>query len=357
MDTAQDGTCPAAGDLTDRLYGAWQAAITAGKLINRFEAAADDAEGRWVKGDAIAFGIKRAARKNIYYAQNLSQSREIEGAVEEKRIDELGFICQFNGYRALRPGGQLKPLGRQPAISPAPERCHFACQNPHHPLSLLVREPLLQVPLQHFTWRTYYNAAPIDPDGHFLWVPTSTEPDSTALSHFPQKLSLAFLEDAISLFKQFSHTLLFFNSLHSGASVNHIHFQALSYQQPLPVEDWPIEEGGDRTDYARLKNYPAQVMVFTQATSASIIFAWIDQFQQHNIPFNLMMVGSRVILIPRNIEHEIVSEFPGNGIATLGMCGKIITVNRTAYLNANKERIEKAFEKMILKSISFYLSN
>ncbi len=341
MDSADDAR-GSNDDLTDRLYGAWQQAIAAGKLINRFEAAADDAEGRWVKGDAIAFGIKREGNKNVYYAQNLSQAREIKGAVEEKQIDELGFICQFNGYRALRPGGQLKPLGRQPDISADPARCHFACQNRDSPLSLLRRKPLLQVPLQHFTWHAYYNAAPIDPDGHFLWVPAS----GSALTHFPQRLSLAFLEDALSLFRRFSRTLLFFNSLHSGASVNHIHFQALSYQQPLPVESWPVEKG-DRADYALLKGYPARLMVFTQETAAAAIFAWIDQFQQQGIPFNLMMVGSRIILIPRNIEHEIVSEFPGNAIAALGMCGKIITVDRTAYLKADRERIEKAFGKMV----------
>ena len=255
--------------------------------------------------------------------------------------------ASFNGYRALRPGGELKPIGQQPDISPDPERCRFSCQDSRDPLSLLARDPLLQLPLTHFTWRAYYNAAPIGPDGHFLWVPTDSETSAT-LSHFPQILSLKFLEDAFSLFDQLQHTLLFFNSLHSGASVNHIHFQAIDYKQPLPVEAWPLNKPEATSDYATLKDYPARVMVFDKEAIAQKVFAWIDWLQQRHIPFNLMFVGSRIILIPRRIEHEIVSEFPGNGIAALGMCGKIITVNRSAYVKASKETIESAFEKMVL---------
>ncbi len=330
-------------DMTDRLYKAWQQAVVDNQLINEFTAVADDTDGRWVKGDAIAFGIKRSGNQNIYYAQNLTQAREIQGAVEEKRIDGLNFICQFNGYRALRPGGQLKPTGQQPDISPKPEHCRFSCQDSRDPLSLLARDPLLQLPLTNFNWRAYYNAAPLDPDGHFLWIPTPL--GSPTLAHFPQILSLAFLEDALILFKQFRHTLLFFNSLHSGASVNHIHFQAIRYQQPLPVESWPLTE---QAGYATLTGYPARVMVFAIDTSAHKVFEWIDRLQQRGIPFNLMLVGSRIVLIPRNIEHEIVSEFPGNGIAALGMCGKIITVDRSAYLEASKATIESAFAKMSL---------
>ena len=332
-------------DLTVRLYAAWERAVANNQLINEFEAVADDADGRWVKGDAIAFGIKRRDDQNIYYAQNLTQSREIQGAVEEKHIDGLNFICQFNGYRALRPGGELKPSGRQPDISPAPECCRFSCQDSRDPLSLLARQPLLQRSLAHFTWKAYYNAAPIDPDGHFLWIPTASD-SSASLSHFPQRLSLEFLADAFSLFKQLQNTLLFFNSLHSGASVNHIHFQAINYRRPLPVEAWPLSTP-EASDYATLKDYPARVMVFDQGASAHQVFAWIDRLQQRCIPFNLMFVGTRIMLIPRRSEHEIVSEFPGNGIAALGMCGKIITVNRLAYVNASKETIESAFAKMV----------
>ncbi len=337
-----------AQNLTSQLYEAWNKAVVDGKLVNEFEAAADDAEGRWVAGDAIAFGVKCSATQNIYYAQNLSQSREIAGAVEEKQIGKRGFICQFNGYRALRPGGAPKPLGKQPDISSAPEHCRFSCQDSRDSLSLRVREPLLQTTLPHFTWSAYYNAAPIDPDGHFLWVPDAT------LTHYPQALSLEFLIDALSLYRQLDHTLLFFNSLHAGASVNHIHFQAMRYHQPLPVEHWPLSEV-EHERYALLKDYPARVMVFSQDSPPQVVFSWIDWLQQQQIPFNLMLIGdskassqaARILLIPRNIEHEIVAEFSGNGIAALGLCGKIVTVDRQAYLRADEQMIRQAFAKMV----------
>jgi len=338
-----------AQSLTQQLYSAWQQAVANNKLINQFIATTDDTEGRWLQGDAIAFGIKHHNGQNTYYARNLTQNRPIQGAVEEKQIDGLGFTCQFNGYRALRPGGQPKPVGRQADISPDPERCRFSCQNPRDPLSLLNRQPLLQRPLQHFVWRAYYNAAPIDPDGHFLWVPTDS---TTGLVHLPQRLSLKLLEDAFTLFQQLEHTLLFFNSLHSGASVNHIHFQAMNYAQPLPAELWPLAKRSpgrpDLPDYDLLEGYPANVMVFSVQSNPQTVFKWIDIMQQQEIPFNLMFLGDRLILIPRSADHEIVSEFPGNSIAALGMCGKIITVDRAGYLQANKEAIESAFAKMTL---------
>ncbi len=360
--------------LTRRLYAAWQQAVADNKLINQFVAVADDEEGRWLKGDAIAFGIKYHSGQNTYYARNLTQDRPIHGAVEEKRIEGLDFICQFNGYRALLPGGQLKPCGRQPDISPDPENCRFSCQNARDPLSLLNRDPLLELPLKHFNWKAYYNAAPIDPDGHFLWVPTDLPAagktsSGSGLKHFPQRLSLPLLEDAFKLSQQFRFTLLFFNSLHSGASVNHIHFQAITCKYPLPAQNWPLSPSPE--GYFVLKDYPAKAMVFDTASNPEEVYQWIDDMQQNEIPFNLMFLGDmflddmsesdmpegdrtarskkdRIILIPREIEHEIVSEFPGNGIAALGMCGKIITVNRAGYLNASKQTIEKALAKMTL---------
>lgn len=332
--------------LTRQLKEAWDKAVVNGQIINEFQASETDPEGQWVVGDRITFGIHQKNGINAYTAYNLTQSHEIQSAVEERAIEgigkEINFTCQFNGYRALRPGGGRKALGPQPDISPTASDCRFFCQDDTHPLSLLVRAPMLQLSLQHFTWNAYYNAAPIEPDGHFLWVPSL---QAESLTHIPQALSLPLLEDALSLFKQFPGTLLFFNSLHSGASVNHIHFQASIYKQPLPVENWPLQK---QKDHYLLNGYVAPLIVFEQPTSAGEIFAWIDRLQQRNIPFNLMLVEQRIVLVPRDIKHEIVLEFPGNGLAALGMCGRIITVDRNAYLRANKDNIESAFRKMVL---------
>ena len=98
-------------------------------------------------------------------------------------------------------------------------------------------------------------------------------------------------------------------------------------------------------------------MAFTTDTAPVELFRYIDQLQQQGTPFNLMFAGSRILLIPRNIDHEIVSEFPGNGIAALGICGKIITVDYQAYLAADRQRIESAFAKMTKQKNNFWLDN
>jgi diadenosine tetraphosphate (Ap4A) HIT family hydrolase len=332
-------------NLTKQLYQAWQQAIADNKLINDFRAVEDDPDGRWVKGDEIAFGIQRLGDQHVYYAQNHTQGLTIQSAVEEKTIDEIDFICQFNGYRALRPGGQWKALGRQPGIPANAEQCRFSCQDPTHSLSLLVRTPLIQVRLQHFDWLAFYNAAPIDPNGHFLWIPKPLGDPHGTLHHFPQYLTQELLEDALVLFRTFHQTIFFFNSLHAGASVNHIHFQALYHGSVLAAEKYTIKDFGS---YSLLDGHPAKVLAFSKATSCEKIFDWVHQFQKNSIPFNLMLLGDRIILIPRNIDHEIVSEFPGNGLAALGMSGKIVTIDPEAYANATRERIEKAFKKMAL---------
>lgn len=335
-------------NITEQLQSAWNQAVIEGKLINEFQADRDDTQRQWYKGDRIAFGIRQQDGRNRYYAHNLTQDREIQSAVEEREISMPGpgnnFTCQFNGYRALRPGGSQKPLGRQLDISPSPEDCRFACQDRTRPLSLLSRQPMLQETLAHFTWNAYYNAAPIEPDGHFLWVPTQS---IQALTHLTQVLTLSILEDAFALFKQLSESFLFFNSLHAGASVNHIHFQSIASDRLLPAETFPLTSSPD-TDYAVPEDYPAYLMVFEPDTSADKVFAHIDRLQTQGVPFNLMLTPRSTILAPRNIDFEVVSEFPGNGLAGLGMCGRLIVIDRNACFSADHLAIQSAFRKMSL---------
>lgn len=331
-------------DISAQLRLAWQQAVVGGELINEFQADRDDENGQWAKGDRITFGIQQANNRYGYTAHNLTQNCKIESAVEERAINGFSpgadFTCLYNGYRALRPGGARKALGRQPDISPIPADCRFACQDRAKPLSLLARSPLFQQSLAHFTWNAYYNVAPVEPNGHFLWVPTRSRRE---LTHLPQVLSLPILEDVFALFKQLSQSFLFFNALHSGASVNHIHFQSIESERPLPVETFPLIQ---KANYATPEDYPAYLMMFDPGSSTSTVFKYINQLQTQGIPFNLMMTPRFTILIPRNIDFEIVSEFPGNGLASLGMCGRIITIDRAAYLSANCASIESAFKKM-----------
>ncbi len=333
-------------DLTTNLYQAWQDSVLSDKIVNEFEASHTDSNGRWIKGERITYGIRSIDGRLTYYAQNLTQSKIIYDAVEEKQVGEEDFICQFNGYRTLRPRSRFDQLGRQQTLSNDPHQCRFYCQDRTKSLSLLVRKPLLQVKLKHFCWKAYYNATPIEKHGHFLWIPSHLHcPDD--LPHFPQFLSLEFVEDAILLFNQLANTLVFFNSLHAGASVNHIHFQAIYHRQSLLIEKAPVIS---YKGFDLLESYLAEAFVFPKDVQPHRIFSCIQKLQTQGIPFNLMLIGSRIILIPRNIEHEVVSEFPGQVLAALGMCGKIVTVDREVYLKVDMNKIKRAFQKMVIPS-------
>ncbi|MBT9316083.1 GDP-D-glucose phosphorylase 1 family protein [Leptothoe spongobia] len=330
-------------NLTSRLYAAWKEAVLDEKIVNLFEASKDDVAGHWSKGDQIVYGIRSIGEELTYYAQNLTRSHEIKGGTERKQLGDTGYICQFNSYRALRPGASNRPIGRQPDIPAAPEDCRFHCQDATHPISLLRREPLLTAKFNHANWHAYYNVAPLDQDGHFLWVPTGPHPN--LLPHSPQQLSFESLDDAIQIFNQLTQTILFFNTLHAGASVNHIHLQALYHRYPLPIESATVI---DYKGYRLLDNYPIQAIVFSTQTPATEIFACVDRLQRETIPFNLIMVKDHILVVVRNIDHEIVSEFPGDGFAALGMCGVITTVDRNAYDTVTVAMIESTFAKMVV---------
>ncbi len=330
---------------TKALYDAWQNAIASNKIVNNFQALHHDAENRWSKGDAICFGLKNSDQGLTYYADNITQSKPIVASDCEKVDLETGFICQFNGYRALRPGGARCSPGRQTDISPDIEQCRFYCQDIEKPLSLLSREKLIQVPLSNFSWNAYYNALPIEKQGHFLWIPVSHDPSAPAIPHLPQVITREILEDAITLFRSLSETILFFNSLHGGASVNHIHFQAVYHKDTLPIE---FAQTIHFNGYDLLSDYPAQGVIFKINDDAVFIYKIINELQNCDIPFNLIMLGKRIVVIPRNIEHEIVEEFPGGMLAAMEMSGKLITVDAIAYEQIDAKRIYQALSKATL---------
>lgn len=335
--------------LTTHLYESWHQAVANRLIMSEFEATFDDEshDSKWKQGDKIIYGITRMGKKLSYYAMNNTQGRVISGEVQEKLIDTgniANFICQFNSYRALRPGGRRRQLGRQTDISSAVDDCRFFCQNSSQSLSLLNREPLAQVSLKHFVWNAYHNVAPLEKEGHFLWIPIQKTQATDHIPHFPQSLSLEFLEDIVDLFQKLDETILFFNSLHAGASVNHIHFQSVYHQQTLPVEIAPTIS---KNSWNILDFYPFAGVIFPKDCDVNRLWQWVANFQENKIPFNLAMLGERIILVPRNPEHEIVSEFPGDSIATLGVCGKLVTVDRETYTNINSQNVESAFNKMI----------
>jgi hypothetical protein len=334
-------------NVTRELSSAWREAVASGSIANEFEASLDDPAGRWLRGDRIRFGLVWTGDAIEYNARNLRTNTQIEASVREKTIGSNGFLCQFNGYRALRPGGASRKLGRQPDISPEPADCRFYCQDPGKNLSLLKRNPLLQVSLRHGSWNSYYNATPFEKEGHFLWIPVIVDGATTVIPHFPQMLTRDFVEDLVELSRYSTGTIVFFNSLHAGASVNHIHAQAVVHERRLAIED---ARTIDYKGFCILDHYPAQAICFQRDSDVSTIASCVERLQVDAIPYNLILLGERIFLVPRNSDQEIVSEFPGGVLATMEIAGKIITANRDAYENFNATQIESAFQKVTLSA-------
>ncbi len=326
---------------------AWREAVASGRLVNEFEAASGDPAGRWAPGDRVRFGLTCTADTIEYAAWNLRSGQQIEAPVVERKVGSTNFVCQFNRYRALRPGAAGQGGEQRPDISPAPADCRFHCQDPTKSLSLLQRKPLLQVRLAHAHWNAYYNAAPIEKTGHFLWVPVTIDASTTVIPHIPQRLSRKFIEDLVLLFRYSAPSIVLFNALHAGASVNHIHAQAVFHTRRLPVEDArTVEYKG----FTLVDGYPAQALSFRVDADVSALAASVERLQQHGIAFNLMLLGEQAFLFPRDARHEVVSEFPGGVLATLDLAGKLITDDRQAYERTGAAQIESAFGKATLSA-------
>ena len=335
--------------LAQELSQAWQNAVASGRIVNKFEASEGDPTGRWARGDRISFGLAGSGDDIKYEAWNVRTAEPIEAAVDERTIGDTGFVCQFNGYRALRPGGTPRTLGRQLDISPTPSECRFGCQTRMRDLSLLNRAPLLQVRLQTSSWNAYHNANPFEKDGHFLWLPVQGEGELPTIPHLPQMLTREFVEDLVLLSRQAPELVIFFNSLHAGASVNHVHAQAVFHRKRLAIEDAATVQ---YRGFTILDGYPAQGFCFSRDSEVSSVATAIEKLQTRGIPFNLILLGERMLLVPRNADHEIVVEFPRGILATMEVSGKIITADRQVYEQATAADISSAFQKVTLDAKS-----
>jgi len=320
------------------LSRAWRRAARDRKI--RFEFTLDTAiDGVGRGGDCIVCGVEPIASGDRcqYFARNETTGSEIQNPVVEKAIPSTDFLVQFNRGRSWRPGAGGRQPGRQPEISGAWQDCRFDCQMPTGPNSrnsLLLRDPLMQVELDHWRWNAYHNLVPFEAEGHFLWVPVRQQGWQMTIPHYRQHLTREFLADFLQLGVIGSNMLFFFNSLHAGASVNHIHFQSVAYTQTLPLER--AIATSERVRYgpaSLLKDYPAVALVFPSDIGIDELFPYIYRLQRSEppIPFNLLLIGDWVGIFPRNLDHEILPEMAGGAISAMEMAGKFITSNPANY--------------------------
>jgi hypothetical protein len=332
------------------LSAIWAKAVEAGQLASEFNAPHDDPEGRWRRRNKILLGLTRSTKGFCYFAKNLSTEQVIKAAFAEKGISGTEFRCQLNGYRGLRPGGNVLTHGRQPEISPHSIECRFYCQDPTNTLSLLRRTPLAQIKLKHHLWNAYYNAVPLEREGHFIWTPVQIAGKQLTLPHYLQTLERAVIEDLFLLHDKTANFALLFNSLHAGASVNHLHVHSVYRKHPLAIEK---QQATACEGFQVLDAYPAAGFMFQGIQSVAQVTEYVMKLQQKGIPFNLIWTDERVFLIPRNIEHEVTQEFPFDALSAMDMCGEIVTTDRMTYDSISTERIEAALRKSTIAASEF----
>jgi len=330
--------------VVQNLSDAWLEAVRSRRIVNVFETN-DDQKAK------VEFGLVEVGGKFDYYAKNLTTGEALIRKVEDRAIEGTDFRIQYNGYRALRPRPKALNPGRQPDVSGDVMQCKFYCQDPKQNLSMLRRDALAQVTLKNWRWNAYYNATPFEKEGHLLWLPASVDGTSTVLPHLSQELTLPILEDMLSLFLNSDSMLLFFNSLHAGATVNHMHWQAVFHERELAIETAQTRKAGDGNgDWQVLDNYPANGLVFDRGVDPGKLFAAVKALQDKKVPYNLILVGKRICLMPRNKNHEVIPEFPGGAVASMELAGKIIIVDEAAFKAMDSVRLRNVLQKVTRSS-------
>ncbi len=249
----------------------------------------------------------------------------------------------FNHAGALKPHTPPVGAGRQPDLPTSVTDCTLKCQEANNPLSVLNREFLVEVAVANKRWRAYPNVAPWEARGVAIWLVCVTEQNKVSLPHTTQALNFEDVEDFLEIAKACQGWITFFNSLHAGASANHLHFQSVYLDHKLAVESAPTVKMGE---YNFLKDYPASGLVFPKNVSAEELWQAIKKIQNSSYPFNLIALASKIYLFVRNIQNEALPEFPGRVFSGINLAGLFISTDPEELKRVNEQVISTAYAKM-----------
>ena len=318
------------------LTAAWRQAVRAGQISNRFR----DWQDR-----SVEVGIRIGANGPEHYALDLKNGTEIGAEVVQRDIEGTTLSVQWNQFRGLKPQVRPKGLGRQADYPPGAKECLFACQDSSNPLSLLRRRTSVHLSLPHYQWGAVYNAFPVEKDGHFMWLPISADGSVLAYPHHLQVLNEPFFIDFVELGRAGTDTLTLFNSLHAGASVNHMHYHTVALKGSVPLDNASTIPRALRQ---LLDGYPATGVVYDEPIAPRSVWLDINKLQRQEIPLNLIYTKNRLHLFARNIDNEMIEDFPGGVMACMELSGRLITTEELFYRNANRDLVQRAFSKITL---------
>ena len=124
-----------------------------------------------------------------------------------------------------------------------------------------------------------------------------------------------------------------YNGYGAGASINPLHFQTFTRQQPLPVlnKHW-LHNGGNQT-------FPTSCLVFEDS-----IDSWqhIAELHQKNITYDLIYLPQRIICLPRKFQGSFDAPEWSESFAWYELCGGITTFNKEDFLKLDNDTVYKA---------------
>ena len=316
-------------DLTE----AWHRLIAGGIMKNTFE----DASGRRIEA-----GIRLGLNGPESYAVAAGTGLPVCESAEWTRLGS-GMEILFNPVAGLKPHTTPSKPGPQPDIPADAAACPFGCQKPEHPLSIVNRPPLVEIPCPNHRWRAFPNVAPWEARGLLVWLPCPADGSAGILPHITQHLGYPDLEDFLTIARSSDGLATFFNSLHGGASANHLHFQGVYCDRRLAVESAPTIVDGRRT---LLSCYPASGLVYPRDVPAAVLWEAVGRIQEAGYPFNLIALATGVFLFVRNPQHEILEAFPGRAFGAINLAGLFITSNAEERNRVTDETIASAYARL-----------
>ncbi|MBI2448543.1 hypothetical protein HYV44_03250 [Candidatus Microgenomates bacterium] len=309
----------------------WNRYVAKGLIKNVFES----------HNGKIEAGLRLGPNGPEQYVVDLATGRDISEPPICKHCDN-GIDFLYDHFGGLKPHTPSKSPGKQDDLLEDADSCIFACQNQNVPHSVLRRTPLLQVELPGSKWFAFPNLTPWESRGLLLWVPVVPDGVTTTFPHRPQGLTRASIEDFLEISQSRKDLVTFFNSLHGGASVNHLHFQSVYSDHKMAVELAALVKW---EKYTLVDGYFAPALFFALDSDIEKIWEPIEKIQQAGIPYDLIALSSGTYLFIRNINHEIVEEFPGRGLGGINFAGLIITADKKDFTRVTEQVIRSAFAK------------
>jgi len=316
-------------DLTE----AWHRLVARGAMKNTFH----DAAGRRIEA-----GVRLGDHGPESYAIATDTGESVCQGAEWSGL-ESGMEILYNPVGGLKPHTRPAKAGRQPDIPADAAACPLACQDPGNALSILRRSALVEMPCPVRRWRAYPNVAPWEARGILIWLPCPADDTASSLPHLPQLLGRPELEDFLAIARSATGITTFFNSLHGGASANHLHFQGVYCDHAMAAECAQTVSNGR---YTFLANYAASGLVFPLDVPALTLWEPVRRIQEAGYPFNLIALSTAIFLFVRDPRHEILEEFPGRAFGAINLAGLFITSDPEERKRISDRTIAAAFAKL-----------